>query len=103
MMLLAAALNRSADDSGRTTLALRALRVARRIGRLFLSGASGESLPVKQRGQSNRLGVDVMAYGGAFKAVAHRARNHGDGSLQSDLRQARNPWRVWRLQRYRGS
>jgi hypothetical protein len=85
MMLLAAALNRSAEDSGRTTLALRALSVARRTGRLFLSGASGGSLPIANCGHSSDLGGDVMAYGGAFKAVAYRMRNHGVSSLQSDF------------------
>src|SRR6478736_4431287 len=75
MMLLAAALNRSAGASARgATLALSALTVARRGGRLFQSLAK-RSAPRPQRGHTTGRGGDVIVHGGAFKAWACRARN----------------------------
>ncbi|PZQ51187.1 MAG: hypothetical protein DI570_24960 [Phenylobacterium zucineum] len=68
-MLSAAAVKRRADSFGLTTLALRALSVARRTGRLFQILARGRALH-SNRAHTSDPATHVIAYSGAFKAFA---------------------------------
>jgi hypothetical protein len=73
MMLLAAALKRSADVSARGVTFAFSFRTVARSGRLFQSLAK-RSAPCPQRGHTIDRREDVIAHGGAFKAWVFRAQ-----------------------------